>query len=203
MRLAAIDIGTNPIHIVIAQATGKGGFEVLDREREVVQVGKGSFESGRRGKGGILRTVEALARFVALAKRMGVERIACTATAAVREAKNGGDFVRAAREIAGITPRVIPAREEGRLIYLAVGNALALPDEPSLILDIGGGSLQMVAGDRESLKQVASAPLGAPRLREPYPLGGPPKPQAPAQVQGLRRKTPKAGRRARSWFRPS
>ena len=126
MRIAAIDIGTNSIHIVIAQATGKGGFEVLDREREVVQVGKGSFDTGRLRKDAILRTVEALARFVALARRMGVERIACTATAAVREAKNGGDFVRAAREIAGITPRVIPAREEGRLIYLAVQNALAL-----------------------------------------------------------------------------
>ena len=87
MTLAAIDIGTNSIHIVIAQATGKGGFEVLDREREVVQVGKGSFASGRLRKDAILRTVEALARFVALARRMGAERIACTATAAVREAQ--------------------------------------------------------------------------------------------------------------------
>jgi exopolyphosphatase/guanosine-5'-triphosphate,3'-diphosphate pyrophosphatase len=202
MRLAAIDIGTNSIHIVIAQASGKGGFEVLDREREVVQVGAGSFTTGRLRKSAILRTVEALARFVALAKRMGVERIACTATAAVREAKNGGDFVRAAREIAGITPRVIPAREEGRLIYLAVGNALALPDEPSLILDIGGGSLQMVAGNRESLKQVASAPLGALRLGELYPLGDPPKPQALAKLKRYVRKTAKAGLASVLEFKP-
>ena len=95
MRIAAIDIGTNSIHIVIAQATGQGGFDVLDREREVVQVGRGSFKSGRLRADAISRTADALARFVALAKRFGAERILCTATAAVREARNGGDFVRA------------------------------------------------------------------------------------------------------------
>ncbi|MEP7027780.1 MAG: hypothetical protein ABI960_04215, partial [Candidatus Eisenbacteria bacterium] len=175
MRIAAIDIGTNSIHVVIAQASGKGGFEVLDREREVVQIGKGSFVTGRLRADAIARTVEALARMVALARRMGVERIVCTATAAVREAKNGGDFVRAARAGAGITPRVIPAREEGRLIHLAVMNALPLPAGPSLILDIGGGSLQMVVGDREKLALVVSAPLGALRLGELFPLGDPPR----------------------------
>lgn len=202
MRLAAIDIGTNSIHIVIAQASGKGGFEVLDREREVVQVGKGSFSSGRLRKDAILRTVEALARFVALARRMGVERIACTATAAVREAKNGGDFLRAARAIAGITPRVIPAREEGRLIYLAVRNALAMPAEPSLVLDIGGGSLQMVAGDREKLEQVASAPLGALRLGELHPLGDPPRSAPLAKLKRAIRKAAKPGLSAVLEFKP-
>jgi len=203
MKLAAIDIGTNSIHIVIAQATGKGGFEVLDREREVVQVGKGSFATGRLRKSAILRTVEALARFVALARRMGVERIACTATAAVREAKNGGDFVRAARQIAGITPRVIPAREEGRLIYLGVRNALAVPASGRfLVLDIGGGSLQMVVGDREKLEHVVSAPLGALRLGELYPLGDPPKPPALAKLQRYVRKTAKPGLAATMEFKP-
>jgi exopolyphosphatase/guanosine-5'-triphosphate,3'-diphosphate pyrophosphatase len=202
MKLAAIDIGTNSIHIVIAQATGKGGFEVLDREREVVQVGKGSFATGRLRKDAILRTVEALARFVALARRMGVEKIACTATAAVREAKNGGDFVRAAREIAGLTPRVIPAREEGRLIYLAVRNALAVPEDNFLVLDIGGGSLQMVVGDREKLQHVVSAPLGALRLDELYPLGAPPKAPALAKLQRYIRKTAKPGLAGVAEFKP-
>jgi exopolyphosphatase/guanosine-5'-triphosphate,3'-diphosphate pyrophosphatase len=202
MRLAAIDIGTNSIHIVIAQASGKGGFEVLDREREAVQIGRGSFATGRLRKDAIARTVDALARFVALAKRMGVERIACTATAAVREAKNGGDFLRAARAAAGITPRVIPAREEGRLIYLAVRNALALPDEPSLVLDIGGGSLQMVVGDREKLHHVVSAPLGALRLGELYPLGDPPRSAALGKLKRSIRKTAKAGLAAVLEFKP-
>ncbi len=174
MRIAAIDIGTNSIHVVIAEAAAHGGFDVLDREREVVQVGRGSFAGGRLRADAIARTADSLARFVALAKSLGAERIVCTATAAVREARNGGEFVRAARQAAGITPRVIPAREEGRLIWLGVRSALELPDEPVLLLDIGGGSLQLVACTREKLLKVVSLPLGALRLGELRPLGDPP-----------------------------
>jgi exopolyphosphatase/guanosine-5'-triphosphate,3'-diphosphate pyrophosphatase len=191
MRIAAIDIGTNSIHVVIAEATGHGGFDVLEREREVVQVGRGSFLSGRLRADAIARTAESLARFVALARSRGVERIDCTATAAVREAKNGGEFVRAARAAAGLTPRVIPAHEEGRLIWLAVRNALELPDEPVLVLDIGGGSMQMVVGTREKLLRVDSVPLGALRLTETFPLGDPPDPDALAALRRHVRRTAK------------
>src|SRR5262245_25718739 len=174
MRIAAIDIGTNSIHVVIAQAHGQKGFEVLDREREVVQIGRGSFLGNRLRAEAINRTVDSLARFVDLARRQGAERILCTATAAVRESKNGGEFVRAAQAVAGIT-----ARKEGRLTWLAVPNALELaPDEPSLMLDIGGGSLQMVVGTADKLLKVVSVPLGALRLSEILPLGDPPDPSA-------------------------
>ncbi|MGH7725473.1 MAG: Ppx/GppA phosphatase family protein, partial [Candidatus Eiseniibacteriota bacterium] len=107
MRIAAIDIGTNSIHVVVAEASGHGGFDVLDREREVVQIGRGSFASGHLRTEAIDRTVESLARMVSLARSLGAERILCTATAAVRESRNGGEFVRAARDAAGITPRII------------------------------------------------------------------------------------------------
>ena len=166
MRIAAIDIGTNSIHMVIARAVHHTEFEVLDREREVVQVGRGSFESGRLGRDAIRRTAEALRRFVQLARRHQVDRILCTATAAVREARNGGEFLQAAREASGIGPRVIPAAEEGRLIYFAVKAALQLDEQPSLIVDIGGGSVQLVMADRERLHRVVSLPLGALRLTE-------------------------------------
>ncbi len=166
MLIAAIDIGTNSIHMVIARAAGPGAFEVVDREREVVQIGRGSFGKGRLRAEAIQRTVEALARFVQLARRHQVDKILCTATAAVREARNGGDFLTAARAVAGLTPRVIPAEEEGRLIYLGVKSALRLPARPSLIVDIGGGSVQLVVGTRAELKYAGSAPLGALRLTE-------------------------------------
>jgi exopolyphosphatase/guanosine-5'-triphosphate,3'-diphosphate pyrophosphatase len=194
MRIAAIDIGTNSIHVVIAQAHGQKGFEVLDREREVVQIGRGSFLGNRLRSDAIARTVDSLARFVDLARRQGAERILCTATAAAREAKNGGEFVRQAKQVAGITPRVIPAREEGRLIWLAVKNALELSaEEPSLVLDIGGGSLQMVVGTADKLLRVVSVPLGALRLSEILPLGDPPAPEALAR---LRRSVKKTAREA-------
>ena len=174
MRIAAIDIGTNSIHMVIARSTGAAGFELADREREVVQIGRGSFESGRLRANAIRRTVEALTRFVNLARRQQVDRILCTATAAVREARNGGSFLEAARESAGITPRVIPPEEEGRLIYLGVKSALRLDDRKSLIVDIGGGSAQLVVADRDHLIETRSAPLGALRLTECFLHSDPP-----------------------------
>ena len=174
MRLAAIDIGTNSIHMVVASTTEGGGFEVVDREREVTQIGRGSFRTGLLQRGPMRQTIEALESFVQLARRMDVDRILCTATAAVREARNGGLFLQEARRRAGLTPRVIPAEEEGRLIYLAVRAAVALDDEPSLIVDIGGGSAQFVVGTREKLLLAKSAPLGALRLTEEFLESDPP-----------------------------
>jgi exopolyphosphatase/guanosine-5'-triphosphate,3'-diphosphate pyrophosphatase len=166
MRIAAIDIGTNSIHMVVADAVAPGSFTVVDRERDVVQIGRGSFATGRLRRDAIRRSVESLARFTQLARRLQCDRIVCTATAAVREAQNGGDFLQMARTVAGIGPRVIPAEEEGRLIYLAVQASLQLGSEPSLIVDIGGGSVQLVVGDKEKIRLAVSAPLGALRLTE-------------------------------------
>jgi exopolyphosphatase/guanosine-5'-triphosphate,3'-diphosphate pyrophosphatase len=184
MRIAAIDIGTNSIHMVIARAVNHTEFAVLDREREVVQVGRGSFETGRLRPDAIRRTAQALRRFVQLARRHQVDRILCTATAAVREASNGGDFLQAAREASGIGPRVIPAAEEGRLIYFAIRAALRLDEQPSLIVDIGGGSVQLVMADREKLHRVVSLPLGALRLTETMLAHDPP---TPREIERLRR----------------
>ena len=174
MRLAAIDIGTNSIHMVIAEASGRQGFDIIDREREVVQVGRGSFGSGRLRQDAIRRTTDSLARFVHLARRHQVDRILCTATAAVREARNGADFLAAAREVAGITPRIIPATEEGRLIYLGIRSALELGEEPCVIVDIGGGSMQLVLANRVRCALTLSAPLGALRLTESFLESDPP-----------------------------
>jgi exopolyphosphatase/pppGpp-phosphohydrolase len=166
MRIATIDIGTNSIHMVIADTLSPGAFEVVDREREVVQVGRGSFHTRRLRRDAIARCVDALARFVQLARRLRSDRILCTATAAVREAKNGGTLIDEARARAGVSPRVIPAEEEGRLIYLAVKAALGLPPRPALIVDIGGGSVQLVVGDKDRMQLAAGVPLGALRLSE-------------------------------------
>jgi exopolyphosphatase/guanosine-5'-triphosphate,3'-diphosphate pyrophosphatase len=174
MRIAAIDIGTNSIHMVIAEARGSSAFDVVDREREVTQIGRGSFAAGRLRRDAMQRTIEALTRFARLARRHQVDRILCTATAAVREARNGGEFLKAARAASGVSPRVIPTDEEGRLIYLAVKSALQLAAEPCLIVDIGGGSVQLVVGTRDRLMRTFSAPLGALRLTEQLIRSDPP-----------------------------
>lgn len=193
MRIAAIDIGTNSIHMVIAEAKGPSGFDVVDREREVVQVGRGSFTGSRLRVDAIKRTAAALARYVQLARRHQVDRILCTATAAVREARNGHDFLAAARQASGVQPRVIPAAEEGRLIYLGVKSALTLDREPSLIVDIGGGSMQLAVGNREQCLRVVSAPLGALRLTETEMRSDPP---SRRDLQRVRRLIRKVSRKA-------
>jgi exopolyphosphatase/guanosine-5'-triphosphate,3'-diphosphate pyrophosphatase len=193
MRIAAIDIGTNSIHMVIAEATRGDAFSVLDREREVVQVGRGSFGQGRLRGAAMERTVAALERFVQLARRHSVDRILCTATAAVREARNGGDFLRLARRACGISPRVIPSEEEGRLIHLAVQAALPLPGQPALIVDIGGGSVQLVHVRGRELKRVVGVPLGALRLTETLLAHDPP---SADELEELRRSARRQLRRA-------
>ena len=183
MRIAAIDIGTNSIHMVIARTTAAGGFELADREREVVQIGRGSFTSGRLQAGAVRLTIDALKRFVDLARRQQVDKILCTATAAVREARNAGSFLEGAREAAGITPRVIQPEEEGRLIYLAVKGALRFEATPVLIVDIGGGSAQLVVADADHPIEQHSVPLGALRLTECVLHFGTPSRRALARLQ--------------------
>ena len=184
VRIAAIDIGSNSIHMVIADTTAQGSFAVVEREREVVQIGRGSFAGGRLQRDAIQKSADALARLVQLARRLQCDKILCTATAAVREAKNGGQFLQLARRIAGISPRVIPPEEEGRLIYLAVRAALPLDDKPALMVDIGGGSAQFVVGDQEKLRLATSVPLGVVRLTELMIEDDPP---SHGEIQKLRR----------------
>jgi exopolyphosphatase/guanosine-5'-triphosphate,3'-diphosphate pyrophosphatase len=179
--------------MVIAEAVHADAFTVLDREREVVQVGRGSFMGGRLRRDAMQRAADALARFTQLARRHSVDRIVCTATAAVREARNGGDFLNLARRVSGVAPRVIPSEEEGRLIHLAVQAALQLPDRPALIVDIGGGSVQLVHVNGPQLLKVVGVPLGALRLEETVIEHDPP---TDDELEQLRRLTRKQLRRA-------
>ena len=170
--------------MVIAESHRPPAFEVVDREREVVQIGRGSFADRRLRRDAMRRTAMALRRFVQLARRMQADRILCTATAAVRESANGGEFLQLCREWSGIAPRVIPAAEEGRLINLAIRSALRMPSERSLVVDIGGGSAQLVASEGAGAPRVASVPLGALRLTELYLASDPP---SPRELTRLRR----------------
>ena len=174
--------------MVIAEAVHADAFTVLDREREVVQVGRGSFLDGRLRRDAMKRTSDALQRFSQLARRHQVDRIVCTATAAVRESRNGGDFLKLARRVSGVAPRVIPSEEEGRLIHLAVQAALQLPDRPALIVDIGGGSVQLVHVNGPQLLKVVGVPLGALRLAETVIEHDPPTDDELEQLRRLARK---------------
>ena len=147
LRIAAIDVGSNSLHMVIAQADPDGGVTTLWRMKEMVGLGRMSFPSRRLSRESMDRATASLARFQQVARIRGCEKILAVATSAVREAVNGGDFLHRVRQELGMTIRVVSARDEARLIYLGVRHAIDLGDRPHFIMDVGGGSVEFIVAD--------------------------------------------------------
>jgi len=173
MKLAAIDIGTNSIHMIIVEATGRHSFEVIDREKEMVKLGAGVFASKRLSDRAFAEGLETIRRYVQLADQRGVDEIITAATSAIREARNGGAFLDEVVRQTGISPQVISGGKEARLIFQAVRNAIALQGEKALVLDIGGGSTEVVLGDEEEIYFAKSLKLGVLRLLDMFEKPGP------------------------------
>ena len=167
-KLAVIDIGTNSIHMVLAEILPDGGFKILDRFKDMTRLGNGVFATRRLSDEAMTRALEVLKTLVTLARNKGFERIIAVATSAVREAQNGGDFVALILEQTGLRVRVISGTEEARLIFLGVKRSIAIPDGPTLVVDIGGGSVELIVGNRDGLIHCKSLKLGAIRLAEQF-----------------------------------
>jgi exopolyphosphatase/guanosine-5'-triphosphate,3'-diphosphate pyrophosphatase len=174
MRLAAIDVGSNSVHMVIAEARHDGRFEVIDRVKEMVRLGRRTFTSGRLERVSMDLAVRALKNFVRLARLRRVERIRAVATSAVREARNRDAFIARIRRETGLRVRVISGDEEARLIFNAVRQALGLDGGPHLLVDIGGGSVELALARDGQAQWMASLPLGVARLTERYLASDPP-----------------------------
>jgi exopolyphosphatase/guanosine-5'-triphosphate,3'-diphosphate pyrophosphatase len=129
MKLAAIDIGTNSIHMIIVEAIAQRNFEVIEREKEMVKLGTGVFATGRISDRAFDTGLDVIQRYVQLAEQVGVDQVITAATSALREAQNGDEFIRQVIQRTGLTPKIISGREEARLILLAVRNSIALEDE--------------------------------------------------------------------------
>jgi exopolyphosphatase/guanosine-5'-triphosphate,3'-diphosphate pyrophosphatase len=167
--LAAIDIGTNSFHLVIARPAGNNRFDVIDREKEVVRLGSGSGDMKRLAPEAIDRGVDVLRRFRRLVDSHGAE-LHAVATSAVREAENRDDFVRRAHDEAGVNVSVISGAEEARLIRLGVLQAVPAFEQRHLLVDIGGGSTEFVIGEGNAVLGARSLKLGAIRLTERFGL---------------------------------
>ncbi|MBH0201184.1 MAG: Ppx/GppA family phosphatase [Nitrospira sp.] len=165
-KLAVIDIGTNSIHMVLAEILPDASFKILDRFKDMTRLGNGVFATKRLSDEAMSRALDVLKTLVTLAHNKGFDRIIAVATSAVREAQNGGDFVSLIMEQMGLRVRVISGTEEARLIFLGVKHSIALPDGPTLVVDIGGGSVELIVGNREGLIHGKSLKLGAIRLAE-------------------------------------
>lgn len=171
MKIAAIDIGSNSIHMIVAETTASGSFEVIDREKEMVFLGKSVFDHGRLTDEAIAKGLAAIGKFNKLAQRHGVTDIRAVATSATREAENGGEFLYSVAETTGIVPQVISGNEEARYIYLSTRNAIDLRERRALVIDIGGGSVEAVVGDAREMLEGLSLKLGVQRLRAKFGKG--------------------------------
>lgn len=176
-RVAAIDVGSNSLHMVIAQADPDGGITTLWRMKEMVGLGRISFPSRRLTGEAMDRAIATLRRFYEAAQRRQCEKVLAVATSAVREAENGGDFLERVRRELGMNIRVVSARDEARLIYLGVRHGVQLRTAPTFMIDIGGGSVEFIVADKTKALMLESRKLGAARMTARYvksdPIDGP------------------------------
>lgn len=176
-RLAAIDIGTNSFHLVIADVKANGKFTVLGKDKEVVRLGESMTDMKHLGTAAIERAMGTLRRFTLLAQSMDAP-IRAIATSAVREALNQDALITRARDELGIEIEVVSGFEEARLIYLGVLQALPVYQKCVLLMDIGGGSTEFLVGREGAVRYVNSLKIGAVRLSRRYFHGATIKPRA-------------------------
>jgi exopolyphosphatase/guanosine-5'-triphosphate,3'-diphosphate pyrophosphatase len=173
-KLAVLDIGTNSIHMVLAEVEPDFSYKILDRFKDVTRLGDGTFKTHRLSDTAMQRGLDVIKTQVTLARNKGYKRIRAVATSAVREAQNGGEFLKAVTKQTGLTVRVVTGQEEARLIYLGVRHSMELSEQPVLIVDIGGGSVELIAGNQDTMLQGQSLKLGAIRLKDLYLHRDPP-----------------------------
>lgn len=164
--VAALDIGTNSFHLVVAKPV-PGGFEVVTREKEVVRLGHGGGDMKEISPEAMARGVKCLVRLAKIARSHDAE-LRAVATSAVREARNKSDFVKQVRKTADIDIEVVSGVEEARLIHLGVLNAIGVHDKPMFVCDIGGGSTEVVVGLDDEVLFARSFKLGAVRLTDRF-----------------------------------
>ncbi|MBV8234267.1 MAG: hypothetical protein JO075_01075, partial [Acidimicrobiia bacterium] len=164
MRIAAIDMGTNSFHLLVVEAHPDGTFVPLVREKEMLRLGDAVSGEGRIGARLMDQATATVRRFAAMAEGVGSDEVVACATSAVREADNGSELVDRIEAETGIRPRVISGRDEARLIFAAVRASVLLDPAPALCFDLGGGSLEVMVGDRAGLLWSTSLKLGVARL---------------------------------------
>ena len=176
MRIAAIDIGTNSIHMIVVQVRPDLSFEVIDREKDMVRLGAGGLDGRSLTPTAISAALQTLSKFRRIAQSHKVDEIVACATSATREADNGGDFITEVDRQIGIRIRVISGTEEARLIHLAAGYGVDIGATTAVVVDIGGGSVEITLGSATHLTVGRSFKVGVIRLTERFvksdPLSG-------------------------------
>ncbi len=163
-RLAAVDIGSNAIRLVIGQIDDHGDISVLKKFREPVRLGEDVFSKGEITEKTREKALAAFVRFRNRIKEGSIKHVRAVATSALREAKNRDEFIKDVLKASGIAIDVIDGVEEGRLVYAAVSHRVNLNDKVALLIDIGGGSVELTVVDHGERKATQSFKMGTVRL---------------------------------------
>ncbi len=171
-RLAAIDIGSNSVRLMVAEPLREGNYRILDEEREPTRLGRALNSTGRLDPEAMELTLAALRRFQQIAAGFQVDELRTIATCAVREAENGPEFCRRAKKELGIDIDVISSEKEARLAFYSVRRAFDLSGKNVIVADIGGGSTELIFASGRIIESTCTTPLGAVRLSEMFGQDG-------------------------------
>lgn len=167
-RLAVIDVGSNSVRLLIAEVLPDGSYRTLDDERVTTRLGQGLVATGSLTPEAMERTAEAIARMRGIARGYAVSRLRVIGTSAARDALNRREFVSLVRERAGVILEILSSEDEARLAHKSVVDGFDLADAPAAVVDIGGGSTEIVLSTNGVIEQLCSTRLGAVRLTEMF-----------------------------------
>jgi exopolyphosphatase / guanosine-5'-triphosphate,3'-diphosphate pyrophosphatase len=175
-RVAVVDCGTNSFRLLVADVDPEAGtLTDVDRRTEIVRIGEGVDATGRIADGALERTLPVARFYAAVAAEAGAERVVVVATSALRDAANGDAFAAGIRDTLGVDPRIVSGDEEARLAFAGAVRALPDYDGPALVVDIGGGSTELVLGERpDGPVEARSVDVGSVRLTERHLHSDPP-----------------------------
>lgn len=167
-RIAAIDIGSNSVRQIIADVSSTGQIRVIDEMKSMPRLGEGLERTGALGQTALDVAVAAVQRMVTLARQLGAARIVVVATSAVRDASNGEEFTARVLNETGVAVRVLSGEEEALISFRSALAHFEMGAGRSLVMDIGGGSLELVLAKDGLIEHVASFAFGAVRLTEKF-----------------------------------
>jgi len=188
--LAAIDVGTNSIHMVVVRILPDlPSFSIITRAKDTVRLGDRCPDTGNLTPEAMERATIALRRCQEIAKSLNAEQIVAVATSAVREAPNGRDFLRQIKTELDLAINLISGPEEARRIYLGVLSGMEFNHQPHVMIDIGGGSTELILGDGHESRTLSSTKIGAVRLTTEFvttdPIAAPEFQYLQAYVRGM------------------
>lgn len=167
MKIAVIDLGTNTFHLLLATVK-EGSFSVIYREKTAVKIGEKGINNGMITPEASKRALTAMHRFKAVIDTENIQEIYATATSAIRNANNGRDLIAQIKRETGIKVRIISGLQEASFIYYGVSHAMSLGQHQSLIMDIGGGSIEFIIANNEGISWMKSFEIGGQRMMDHF-----------------------------------